>query len=375
MMRTYLFLGFSALFIGSTAAAQPADKADKKAEKAAEKAEKKEDKAAEKAEKKADKAAEKAEKKADALPLGLPEIPAPPDNPLTADKIALGKQLFYDGRLSKSGKTSCLTCHLPEKGWADGLKVSKKDDGTLNTRHTPTLLNTAYNTSFYWDGRAPTLEKQIAAAWRGQMGLKDDAGAAEAAKTIGGIKGYAEAFQKVFGEAPSPDNIVKALAAFTRTIVSGASKLDRFEAGDQKALSAAEKRGLELFRGKAKCSLCHAGALLTAWEFKNIGIGMNQPNPDPGRGKIEATNPAMTGAFKVPSLRSVSKHPPYMHDGSLATLAAVVDYFEKPVESPHLDEKIKGGMPLTPAEKKDLLAFLKALDGTQPDAKRPKLPK
>jgi cytochrome c peroxidase len=310
-----------------------------------------------------------------ALPLGLPDMPVPDDNPQTGEKIALGQQLFWDPRLSKSGKTSCYTCHQPNKGWADGQKLSKKDDGTFNTRHTPTLLNAAYNTTFYWDGRAPTLEKQILAAWKGQMGLGDDAGAEEVAKKIGGIKGYAEQFQKVFAQEPNPDNIVKALASFTRTIVSGNSKLDRFEAGNEKALNATEKRGLELFRGKAKCSLCHAGALLTAWEFKNIGIGMDQPEPDPGRGKIEAGNPAMTGAFKVPSLRTVSKSPPYMHDGRFKSLAQVVDYFIKPVDNPHLDEKIKGGIELTPAEKRDLLALLRALDGSMPNGKKPKLPK
>ena len=129
-------------------------------------------------------------------------------------------------------------------------------------------------------------------------------------------------------------------------------------------------------KSKAKCGLCHAGALLTAYEFKNIGIGMDKPEPDPGRGKVDAANPAMKGAFRVPTLRNVAKHPPYMHDGSLATLDAVVDYFAKPVDSPTLDEKIKGGVQLTAAEKKDLIEFIKALNGAEPAAaaKKPKLP-
>lgn len=307
--------------------------------------------------------------------LGLPEVPVPEDNPQTAEKIALGKQLFWDGRLSKSGKTSCFTCHQPAKGWADGKALSKKDDGTMNTRHTPTMLNAAYATAFYWDGRSPTLEKQIAAAWRGQMGLKDDAGAAEIAKKLGAVKGYADQFQVVFAEEPSPATIEKALASYVRTLTSGNSAYDRFEAGNQKALNASQKRGLELYRGKAKCSLCHAGALLTAYEYKNIGIGMDKPEPDPGRGKIDAKNDAMKGAFRVPTLRNVSKHPPYMHDGTLASLPAVVDYFAKPHDSAQLDEKVKGGVQLTAAEKRDLIAFIKALDGSPPDAKRPKLPK
>ncbi len=307
-------------------------------------------------------------------PLGLPEVPTPIDNAQSPEKVALGHQLFWDGRLSKSGQTSCHSCHLPDKGWADGQKFSKKDDGTLNTRHTPTMLNAAYNTSFYWDGRAATLEKQIGAAWRGQMGLKDDAGAALTAQKLGEIVGYKAQFEKVFGEAPTADNVAKALASYVRTLVSGNSRYDRAEAGDAKAYTAAQKRGAELFKTKAKCSLCHAGFAFTAWEFKNIGIGMDQPTPDPGRGKIDAANPAMKGAFKVPSLRDVSRSGPYMHDGRFATLGEVVDYFAKPIENPGLDEKVKGGVTLTAAEKKDLIEFLKALDGTLPDPKPPKLP-
>ncbi len=306
--------------------------------------------------------------------LGLPDMQVPADNAQTPEKIELGHQLFWDPRLSKSGKMSCQTCHLPGKGWADGQKLSKKDDGSMNVRHTPTLLNAAFATSFYWDGRAPTLEKQIAAAWRGQMGPKDDAGAGEIAKKLAEVKGYKEQFTKVFNEDPSPDNVAKALAAYVRTLVSGNSKWDRHEAGDAKALSAGQKRGMELFRNKAKCGLCHAGASLTAYEFKNVGIGMDKPEPDPGRGKVEAANPAMKGAFRVPTMRNVTKHPPYMHDGSLATLKDVVAYFAKPNDNPTLDEKVKGGVELTAAETKDLLDYIKALDGSEPDGKKPKLP-
>jgi cytochrome c peroxidase len=311
----------------------------------------------------------------DTLPQGLSELPVPEDNPQSKEKIALGKQLFWDTRLSRSGKTSCQTCHQPQKGWADGQKLSKKDDGTMNVRHTPTLLNVAYNTTYYWDGRAPTLEKTAAAAWRGQMGVKDDAGAAEITGKLAGVKGYAEQFQAVFSQEPNPDNVAKALASFMRTLISGGNKLDSFEAGNARALNAGEKRGLELFRNKAKCSLCHAGALLTAWEFKNVGVGAGAATPDAGRGKIEPNNPLMMGAFKVPSLRSVSKHPPYMHDGSFATLAAVVDHLARLPSDPAIDEKVRGGLAITPAEKRDLLTFLKALDGTLPDGKAPRLPK
>jgi cytochrome c peroxidase len=306
--------------------------------------------------------------------LGLPELTPPADNPQTPEKIALGRQLFWDARLSKSGKMSCHTCHLPEKGLADGQKLSTKDDGKVNTRHTPTLYNVGYQPHFYWDGRAATLEKQIAAAWKGQMGLGDDATAAEIAKKVGEIPGYKEQFTKVFTADATPDTVVKALAAYVRTLNSGNSAYDRAEAGDAKAYTDAQKRGFELYKGKAKCSLCHAGFALTAWEFKNIGIGMDKPTPDPGRGKVDAKDPKMVGAFKVPSLRNVAKSGPYMHDGRFDTLEQVVDYFAKPIENPTLDEKIKGGVQLTPDEKKDLIAWLQALTGSEPDPTAPKLP-
>jgi cytochrome c peroxidase len=315
-----------------------------------------------------------ADKPKDNPSLGLQDMPVPPDNPQTPEKIALGRQLFWDARLSKSGKMSCESCHLPEKGWADGQKLSTKDDGKVNTRHTPSLLNAAFAPYFYWDGRAPTLEKQVAAAWRGQMAVADDAGAGEVAKKLAAVEGYKKQFQAVFKADPTPDNIVQALASYVRTLTSGNSAYDRAEAGDAKAYTPAQKRGRDLFMGKAKCSLCHAGFAFSAWEFKNIGIGMDKPTPDPGRGKVDAKDPKLVGAFRVPTLRNIAKHAPYMHDGRFDTLAQVVDYFEKPIDNPTLDEKIKGGIQLTAEEKKDLIAFLEALNGSEPDPTPPKLP-
>lgn len=321
-------------------------------------------------------------------PLGLEEPKAPADNPQTPEKAALGRQLFWDARLSKSGTMSCESCHHPDKGWADGQKLSKKDDGKMNTRHTPTLLNAALAPHYYWDGRAPTLEKQIYAAWKAQMGagLADDKWPEEVAKRLGEIAGYKEAFRKVFNEAPTRDNVPKALAAYLRTLLSGDSAWDRAENGDKKAYTAAQKRGAELFKTRAKCSLCHVGSTLASYEFKNIGIGMEAEKPDSGRAGVKDpadktgkktlgdSDPKLVGAFRVPSLRSVSKSPPYMHDGRFTTLAEVVDYFGKPIDNPSLDEKMKGGVTLADAEKKDLIAFLKALDGSEPDGTKPTLP-
>src|SRR5215831_18611816 len=152
--------------------------------------------------------------KPDVGPLG--EMAVPPDNPITPEKAELGKKLFFDTRLSKTGKMSCKTCHMPDKGWADGLAVSTKFDGSMNTRNTPTLYNVGYYKQWYWDGRAATLEGQVTAAWRGQMGGDPDA----VAMMLNGIDAYKADFQKVFSEPATGANISKALAAFVRTILS-----------------------------------------------------------------------------------------------------------------------------------------------------------
>jgi cytochrome c peroxidase len=306
---------------------------------------------------------------------------APKDNPVTPEKWALGQLLFWDTRLSPARTHACETCHHPDKGWSDGQPLSTKADGKPNTRHSPTLYNVAYNTSYYWDGRAPTLEKQILAAWDGQMGAKDKH--EEVVAKLAAIPGYKERFEKAFGGAPTDDAIVKALATFVRSILSGGSKYDEYDAGNVKAMSASAQAGWELYRSKAKCGSCHAGFALTDWQFHNIGIGMDKPAPDSGRAK-PASDPKLTGAFKTPTLRSVSKHPPYTHLGTIPTLDAMVSYLEKPIDNPHLDQNLKAGedaaakpgIALTKAEHKQLLDFLHALDGKDDPlvAKKPKLP-
>ena len=165
--------------------------------------------------------------KPDAGPLGEMAIPA--NNPQTPEKIELGKMLFFDARLSKSGKTSCETCHLPDKGWADGKALSTKDDGTVNTRHTPTLYNVGYYMQWYWDGRAATLEGQILAAWRNQMGADVD----QIVMKLNGIQGYKDAFQKAFGGPATPDAVTQALANFVRTIKSEGASLGQIRSRRQ----------------------------------------------------------------------------------------------------------------------------------------------
>jgi len=282
----------------------------------------------------------------------------PADNPLTPEKVALGRQLFFDTRLSGDGSRSCYSCHVCEKGLTDGLP---KAVGAFNkplTRSSPTLWNIGYHHEFYWDGRSKTLEDQAMAAWtKTNMGGKAD----DVVKTLNSIEGYREQFQKVFNSDATPANVVKALAAFERTIISGDTAWDRFRAGDQKAMSDSAKRGWQVFQD-AKCTNCHDGVLLTDQQYHNVGIGMDQKEPDVGRFTV-TKKPEDTGAFKTPTLRDISRSAPYFHDGSAATLEAAVDVMlggGKPNQ--HLDKKNLQKHVVTPAQRADLLAFLKALD-------------
>ncbi|MFT3766710.1 MAG: cytochrome c peroxidase [Minicystis sp.] len=312
--------------------------------------------------------------KAAPIPKGpevLPEVKSPPENALTPEKVALGRQLFFDKRLSKDGTASCETCHVPEKGWTDGSALSKKVGGAVNTRHSPTLINVAYNQRWYWDGRAETLEKQIEAAWKGQMG----ADPAAIAATVGKIPGYEVQFKTIFNRDATGDDIVAALASFVRTIRSGDAPWDLYEKGDKKAVSEEAVRGAELFRGKAQCMSCHTPPLYTDLGFHNVGIGFDKPEPDLGRGKI-SKDEKENGAFKTPSLRSVSTHAPYFHDGRAATLDEAVDYMlsggvrDKNANIDPRFQKVK----LTPKERTDSIAFLKALEPTASAFERPALP-
>src|SRR5262245_50326857 len=313
--------------------------------------------------------------KPDVGPLG--EMAVPADNPITPEKVELGKKLFFDTRLSKTGKMSCESCHLPEKGWADGQALSTKFDGSLNTRHTPTLYNVGYYKQWYWDGRAATLEAQVTAAWKGQMGGDPDA----VAMTLNGIDAYKNDFQKAFNGPATPDNIAKALATFVRTIKSENSPWDKFQAGDKSAVSDDVVKGFTVFSDsdKANCTLCHLPPLFTDTLFHNVGIGFDKPMPDMGRGKILAdakdpTADSMMGAFKTPTLRSITETAPYFHDGRAKTLEEAVDLMlQGGIKNPHLDEKLKPRM-ISKEERTQLLAFLKSLTPEAKPFDRPQVP-
>ncbi len=304
-------------------------------------------------------------------PEGLPEMKAEGDAALTPEKVELGRELFFDKRLSKDGSANCETCHVPEKGWTDNLPFSKKVGGAMNTRNTPTLVNVAYNEKWYWDGRAETLEKQIEAAWKGQMG----ADPAAIAAIVGKVPGYAVQFKAVFGGDATGDTIVKALAAYVRTIRSGDSPWDRHEKGDKKAVSDDVVKGFEIFRNKAGCAACHAPPLFTDNGFHDTGAGYDKPEPDTGRGKI-TKDAKDDGKFKTPSMRSVALTGPWFHDARSTTIEDAVDFMlaggikEK---NPNHDEKLKA-VKLSAKEREQLLAFIKALEPAQDKVERPTLP-
>jgi cytochrome c peroxidase len=294
----------------------------------------------------------------------------PPDNPMTPEKVALGRQLFFDERLSVDGTKSCYSCHVCEHGLTDGLP---KAIGAMNKelpRSSPTLWNIGYHKEFYWDGRSGSLEKQALAAWTGaNMGAKAD----EIVAKLNALQGYKAQFQKVFQSDATPDNVVKAIAAYERTIISGNTAWDRWKAGDETAISRSAWRGWNIFQA-IKCNNCHDGVLFTDQQYHNVGIGMDAREPDVGRFKV-TNKPEDTGAFKTPTLRDIANSAPYFHDGSAKTLEEAVDIMlagGKPNE--HLDKKNLEVHKILPDQREDLLNFLKSLSVTDCRLVKPPLP-
>lgn len=299
------------------------------------------------------------------LPLGLQDQAAfiPEDNPLTEEKIALGKQFFWDKRWSTTGTVACVSCHLPEHGWADPRQFSINFAGKPTPRHAPTIINRLFSDRQLWTGLRATLEEQA---------LKDSNRTDEMiVKNLGAIPTYQAQFRKVFGTDLNPDGVAKAIASYVRTILSGNSAFDRFRAGDRNALSPAAQRGLALFEGSARCVRCHTGFNFTDEGYHNIGVGMDRENPDLGRYTVTKAD-TDRGAFKTPTLRDVAKRPPYMHAGSLRTLEEVVAFYNKGGHpNPWLSGEIRP-LNLTPQHQADLVAFLQALTGeVSPEVSRP----
>lgn len=295
------------------------------------------------------------------LPWAVPDdfepVPIPADNPMSVAKVELGRALYFDTRLSGDGTLSCYSCHMCENGLTDGRSLAIGAFGKNIGRSAPSMWNVGYHDSLYWDGRAPSLEKQAMAAWRGgNMGAKPDSIVA----ALRNDEAYRGAFQDVFGGDMTPERVTQALSAYMRTILCTDTAWDRFQRGDRHAISEAAQRGWEVFRGKAACGTCHAGALFTDLMYHNVGIGMQSEKPDPGRFRV-TQRASDTGAFKTPSLRDIARSAPYFHDGSVATLAEAVDLMAAGgVDNPHRDPLLRD-RELTDAEQRDLVEFLETL--------------
>ena len=331
------------------------------------------------------------------VPKGLQNLLAytPPSNPLTKGKVELGKQLYFEPRVSLDGTVSCATCHNPDKGWTDNLKTSVGIDGQVGARNAPTVLNTVYGKTMFWDGRAPSLEGQSQGPPQNPIEMGNQSYKQIIAR-LRGISGYKEQFANVFGTDVTLDGFAKAIAAFERVAaLSGNSTFDQYNSGELNALTESQKRGMILFGmrlnpddefkttvtlKKADCTSCHGGFNFTDEQFHNLGIGWKESEKsfaDIGRYVIDAVgskNVANMGSFKTPTLRDIEKTAPYMHDGSIRTLEESVEHYNKGGNpNPYLDKDIKK-LNLSDAEKADVVAFMKSLTGERIAFKMPVLP-
>jgi cytochrome c peroxidase len=333
------------------------------------------------------------------VPAGLPPlmtgINVPASNPMTRAKWELGRQLYFDPRVSKDGTVSCATCHNPEKGWTDQMPTSVGIHGQVGQRNAPTVLNTAYGKTMFWDGRAPSLEGQAQGPIQNKIEMGEQS-YKEIVERLRQVPGYQEQFRKVFGTDVTLDGMAKAIATFERTALSGNSKYDQYQTGKFDALSETEKRGMVLFGlrlhpddeyqaegvelQKAKCTLCHVGFNFTDELFHNIGVGFDAEKRafnDLGRwaiAPIGAKYDNERGAFKTPTCRDLSRTAPYMHDGSEATLTDVVKYYNRGGNVNDALDKDMKPLNLTDQEIADVVAFLEALNGEERKVELPTLP-
>lgn len=342
-----------------------------------------------------------ADRPAELAPLGDPPIPA--DNPQTPEKIELGKLLFFDPRLSGNGAMPCSACHLPDAGWDFPDKISLGYPGTVHWRNSQTVINSAYYGNLFWAGSSKSLEAQAKSAASGAVAGNGEADMMEARLAF--IPEYRERFKDVFGtEYPRLSHAWMAIAAFERTLVQTDTPFDNYMRGDDAALDDAQKRGLELFAGRAGCSECHNGALLSNEKYYNIGVppydgwetdeiaqitfryelyakGSTEEmyrtyKDDPGA-YFRAKDKNHLGKFRVPSLRYTKYTAPYMHNGMIATLEDVVEFYNQGGgENQFAETKSELIKPLglSDDEKADLVAFLESLSGERIVMEEPELP-
>lgn len=341
---------------------------------------------------------------ADYPPLApLPPVAIPADNPQTPEKIELGRQLFWDFRLSGDSSMACATCHLPERGWGDGAAHSRGYPGTKHWRNSQTILNAAHYNKLFWDGSVTSLEAQAVSAAEGAIAGNGDSSVMEMRLRF--VPEYVASFRRVFGtDWPRINDAWRAIAAYQRILVSDPRRVpfDRHANGDATALTPSQIAGMALYHGKAGCIRCHHGSLASDQQFHDTGVPRHRAVEDDPllqithrwqqyqrgvpEGRYRGTsddlglyyqtkNPRDAGKFRTPSLRELKYTAPYMHNGVFLTLAEVIDFYDRgggagPNKSPLLRP-----LNLTPREKADLLAFLDALSMTDPllDVK-PRLP-
>ncbi len=325
----------------------------------------------------------------------LTEPPIPKDNPLTKEKIELGKKLFFDRRLSGDGTTSCASCHDPEKAFTDSSEISLSYPTTRNFRNAPTLINIAYARYLFWDGRAKTLEQQAEFPIMSPFEMNQNLDFLEEEIRI--VPEYSEAFKKIFGQEINIKLIAKALAAFERTLISKNAPIDRYLKGDKNALTDEAKKGLEIFTGKGKCIQCHHGSYLSDQKFHALMVPENPKYVEEDKfivtrryiAKINHYPDYMNvkedlgryfktkkkedyKAFKTPTLREIAKTAPYMHNGIFKTLDEVIDFFDK---GGGKGNKVLKPLNLKEDEKKALKTFLvEALSGEDIKIKVPEIP-
>jgi cytochrome c peroxidase len=293
------------------------------------------------------------------VPFGLDARRVPEANKLDLARVALGRRLFFDPILSADSTVACASCHRPERGFSSGEARPRGIRGQEISRRAPTLFNRAYGTSFFWDGRAATLEEQ--ALQPIENPLEMGSSVKDAVQRLGEHKEYRSIFSGAFADGVTAANLGKALACFERVLMRGDSRVDHFrKKGQQDSLTPVERFGFWLYESKAQCWRCHSGHNFSDESYHNTGVGWDQMPADPGRFAVTKSE-ADRGKFKTPTLRGVALTAPYMHNGSLKTLDDVIDFYNKGGgANANLDAGIRP-LKLSPEELHALVAFLKAL--------------
>jgi len=296
-------------------------------------------------------------------PLGLEttEQFIPSDNPLTKEKIALGRVLFFDRRLSVDGTVSCDFCHSPILGFSDGRYFASGIFGLKSKRNTITLLNRIFGQEYFWDGRAQSIEQVITDHIEDENVFGNNL--ENVVITLSKDKKYQEKFENVFDREINIDGISKAIAAFVRTLISGNSPFDKYVAGNKSALSESAVRGMKLFfSDRLKCSICHAGSNFTDEKYHSNGTKIESANPDLGR-YLVTNKESDKGKFRTPTLRDISRTSPYMHNGSIKGLNDLIDFYDKGGVTNKYKSSVIEPLRLTKEEKADLKKFLRSLTG------------